>query len=78
MSIPCQTQERAFVLRDPHLSIPSGECLDNLAHSNVTPRAINGTTLQSLGNIPKVTFTLHGRKAKKDVHLSVASQLASA
>ena len=46
-----------------------GECLDNLAHSDITPRAINGTVLHPIGKIPKVTFCLQGRKVKKDVHI---------
>ena len=46
-----------------------GEHIDNLAFSDVTPRAVNGTTLQPIGKIPKVTFTLQDRKAKKDVHI---------
>ena len=46
-----------------------GKHLDNLAYSDITPRAVNGTTLHPIGNIPKVTFCLQGRKVKKDVHI---------
>ena len=46
-----------------------GEHLDNLAYSDITPRAVNGTTLHPIGKIPKVTFCLQGRKVKKDVHI---------
>ena len=41
----------------PQFVTALGEYLDNLAHSDVTPRAVNGTTLQPLGMIPDVKFT---------------------
>ena len=46
-----------------------GEHLDNLAKSDVTPRAVNGSLLHPIGKLPKVRFTINGRDAQDDVHI---------
>ena len=56
-----------------------GEHMDNLAHSDVVPRAVNGSTLCPIGKIPDVTFHAHGRSTQEDVHIyeSVAGAIIS-
>ena len=46
-----------------------GEHMDNLAHSNVTPRAVNSCLL---GKIPDATFYTHGSTTKEEVHIYVS------
>ncbi len=46
-----------------------GEHMDNLAKSDVTPRAVNGSMLHPLGKIPKVNFKINGKNACADVHI---------
>ena len=56
-----------------------GEHMDNLAHSDIVSRAVNGTTLHPIGKIPDVTFHTHGRTTQEDVHIydSVAGAIIS-
>ena len=53
--------------------------MDNLAHSDVAPRAVNGATLHPIGKIPNVTFHTNGKTAQEDVHIygSVTGALIS-
>ena len=53
--------------------------MDNLAHSDVVPRAVNGSTLRPMGKIPDVTFHTHGKTTQEDVHIyqSVAGTIIS-
>ena len=46
-----------------------GEHLDNLAHSDVVPRAVNGATLHPVGKIPNVMFHTHGKIVTEDMTL---------
>ena len=46
-----------------------GEHIDNLAPSQVVPRAVNGSTLHLVGKIPKVTFHTRDRTVQEDVHI---------
>ena len=46
-----------------------GEHLDNLAHSNVAPKAVNGSVLHPLGKIPGVAFQVNGHMTQQDVHI---------
>ena len=56
-----------------------GEHMDNLAHSDIVPRAVNGTTLHPIGKIPDITFHTHSRTTQEDVHIydSVAGAIIS-
>ena len=56
-----------------------GEHMDNLAHSDVVPRTVNGSTLRLIGKIPDVSFHTHGRTTQEDVHIYdlVASAIIS-
>ena len=56
-----------------------GEHMDNLAPSQIVPRAVNGSTLHPVGKIPKVTFHTLDRTAQEDVHIydSVAGAIIS-
>ena len=56
-----------------------GEHVDNLAHSDIVPRAVNGSTLRPMGKIPGVTFHTRGKTAQEDVHIyeSVAGAIIS-
>lgn len=49
---------RIFVRQDP-----------SLAHSNVSPRAVNGSILDPVGKIPKVAFCTNGKTVHDDVHI---------
>ena len=46
-----------------------GECMDNLAESSVTPKAVNGSILEPVGKIPNVAFSTNGRTVHDDVHI---------
>lgn len=46
-----------------------GEHIDNLAKSDVTPRAVNGSLMHPVGKIPMVHFHINGRKTHDDVHI---------
>ena len=56
-----------------------GEHMDNLAHSDVVPRAVNGATIHPVGKIPNVMFHTHGKTVTENVHIydSVARALIS-
>ncbi len=56
-----------------------GECMNNLAHSNVSPRAVNGSILDPVGKIPNIAFCTNGRTVHDDVHIytSVTGALIS-
>ena len=56
-----------------------GEQMNNLAHSNICPRAVNGSTLYPVGKIPNVAFSSNGKTVHDDVHIydSVAGALIS-
>jgi hypothetical protein len=45
------------------------ERMDNLVHSNVSPKAVNDSILNQVGNIPKVAFCTNGRTVYDDVHI---------
>ena len=45
-----------------------GEHMDNLAPSQIVPRAINGSTLHPVGKLPKVTFHTRDRTARSRCH----------
>ena len=56
-----------------------GEHMDNLAVSNVVPRAVNGTSMRPAGKLPGVMFQIDGRSSTEDVHIypSVSGVLIS-
>ena len=45
------------------------ENMDNLADSNITPRAVNGSLLHPIGKLPGVQFQLNDQSAQADVHI---------
>ena len=56
-----------------------GEYMDNLAPSNIRPRAVNGSILHPVGKLPHVAFCVNGRTVHDDVHIydSITSALIS-
>ena len=56
-----------------------GEHMNNLAHSDVAPKAVNGSTLRPLGKIPNVVFQVSGKTTREDVHIynSISGALIS-
>ena len=56
-----------------------GEYMDNLAPSNIHPRAVNGSILHPVGKLPHVAFCVNGRTVHDDVHIydSITSALIS-
>ena len=56
-----------------------GENMDNLAHSQVSPRAVNGSILDPVGMIPNVSFCTNGKTIQDNVHIyaSVTGALIS-
>ena len=56
-----------------------GEYMDNLAPSNICPRAVNGSILYPVGKLPHVAFCVNGRTVHDDVHIydSIAGALIS-
>ena len=53
--------------------------MDNLAYSNVSPRAVNGSVLDPIGKIPNVAFCTNDKTVHDDVHIyaSVTGALIS-
>ena len=45
-----------------------GHHLDNLAPSEISPRAVNGACMKPVGKIP-VTIILQGRTCRDDMHI---------
>ena len=43
--------------------------MDNLAMSDVTPRAVSGSLLHPVGKLPNVHFNVNGRDTHNDVHI---------
>ena len=43
--------------------------MDNLAPSNICPRAVNGSILHPVGKLPHVAFCVNGRTVHDDVHI---------
>jgi len=46
-----------------------GEYMDNLAPSNICPRAINSSILHPIRKLPHVAFCINGRTVHDDVHI---------
>ena len=46
-----------------------GEHIDNLPPSGITPRAVNGSTMQPLGKLP-VTLRLGDKQYQDDIHIN--------
>ena len=53
----------------PQFVLALGEHVDNLAPSNLCPRAVNGSILHPLGKLPHVTFCVNGKSTHDDVHI---------
>lgn len=45
------------------------EYMDNLAPSNILPRAVNGSILHPVGKLPHVAFCVNSRTVHDDVHI---------
>ena len=45
------------------------ESMDNLADSEVTPRAVNGSLLHPAGKLPEVRFQVNNQTTQADVHI---------
>lgn len=53
----------------PDLVQALNEDMDNLADSNVTPKAVNGSLLHPAGKLPGVQFQVNGKVTQVDVHI---------
>lgn len=69
MGKPISTSSQSGAVAGPHFVRVLGEHMDNIAHFDVTPRAVNGSTLHPVGKIPNVTLHTHGRTANEDMHI---------
>ncbi|XP_064384829.1 uncharacterized protein LOC135333732 [Halichondria panicea] len=53
----------------PDLVHALNEDMDNLADSNVTPKAVNGSLLHPAGKLPGVQFQINGQDTEADIHI---------